>query len=43
MKLNGESTTKGTNNRVVSPHSIGARRMAMLALHPAAGELKEED
>jgi voltage-gated potassium channel len=29
-------------NRVVSPHSIGARRMAMLALHPAAVDVKEE-
>jgi voltage-gated potassium channel len=30
-------------NRVVSPHSIGARRMAMLALHPAAVDFKEEE
>jgi voltage-gated potassium channel len=30
-------------NRVVSPHSIGARRMAMLALHPAAVAFKEEE
>jgi voltage-gated potassium channel len=29
-------------NRVVSPHRIGARRMAMLALHPAAVDIKEE-
>jgi voltage-gated potassium channel len=28
-------------NCVVSPHSIGARRMAMLALHPAAVDFKE--
>jgi voltage-gated potassium channel len=30
-------------NCIVSPHSIGARRMAMLALHPAAVDLKEEE
>jgi voltage-gated potassium channel len=30
-------------NRVVSPHSIGARRMAMLALHSAAVDFKEEE
>jgi len=29
--------------RVVSPHSIGARRMAMLALHPAAVDVKEKE
>jgi len=29
-------------NRVVSPHSIGGRRMAMLALHPAEVDYKEE-
>jgi voltage-gated potassium channel len=30
-------------NRIVSPHSIGARRMAMLALYPAAVNFKEEE
>jgi voltage-gated potassium channel len=30
-------------NRIVSPHSIGARRMAMLALHPAVVDFKEEE
>jgi voltage-gated potassium channel len=29
-------------NRIVSPHSIGAHRMAMLALHPVAVDFKEE-